>query len=41
VRTPWANLQSADVMGRSMKILWDGNWICNNRKAHKAHSNLS
>jgi hypothetical protein len=41
VRTPWANLQSADVMGRSMKILWDGNWVCNNRKAHKAHSNLS
>ena len=40
-RTPWANLQSASIMGRSMKILWDGNWICNNRKAHKAHSNLS
>lgn len=40
-RTPWANLQSANVMGRSLKILWDGNWVCNNRKAHKAHSNLS
>lgn len=40
-RTPWANLQSANIMGRSLKILWDGNWICNNRKAHKAHSNLS
>jgi hypothetical protein len=40
-RTPWANLQSANILGRSMKILWDGNWICDNRKAHKAHSNLS
>ena len=40
-RTPWANLQSADIMGRSMKVLWDGNWICDNRKAHEAHSNLS
>ncbi len=40
-RTPWANLQSANVMGRSMKILWDGNWICDNRKSHIAHSNLS
>jgi len=41
VRTPWANLQSNNIMGRSLKILWDGNWICNNRRTHKAHSNLS
>ena len=41
VRTPWANLQSADIMGRSLKILWDGNWICDDRRSHKAHSNLS
>ena len=41
VRTPWMNLQSTGVMGRSLKILWDGNMICNNRQAHKAHSNLS
>ena len=27
--------------GRTMKIYWDGNIICSNRKAHKAHSNLS
>ena len=40
-RTPWANLQSASVLGRSMKVLWDGNWICDNRKSHIAHSNLS
>jgi len=26
---------------KTMKIYWDGNMICNNRKAHKAHSNLS
>lgn len=26
---------------KTMKIYFDGNFICNNRKAHKAHSNLS
>ena len=41
VRTPWANLQANNILGRSLKILFDGNWICNNRQTHKAHSNLS
>jgi len=27
--------------GRSMKIFWDGNAICDNRKSHAAHSTLS
>lgn len=27
--------------GKTMKIFWDGNLVCNNRKAHIAHSNLS
>lgn len=39
-RTPWHNLVSG-AQGRTMKILWDGNMVCNNRKAHAAHSNLS
>lgn len=39
-RTPWEKLTSG-AQGRTMKILWDGNLICNNRKAHKRHSGLS
>lgn len=39
-RTPWGKMVSG-AQGRTMKILFDGNMICNNRKAHKAHSNLS
>lgn len=39
-RTPWQALTSG-AQGRTMKILWDGNLVCNNRKAHAAHSNLS
>lgn len=40
VRTKWAPIP--DRAGdRTMKIFWDGNLIVNNRKAHKAHSNLS
>lgn len=31
-RTPWA--ESTAPLGRSMKILWRGNIICSNRKAH-------
>jgi hypothetical protein len=38
-RTKWQNLTSG-AQGRTMKILWDGNLICNNRKAHKRHSAL-
>jgi hypothetical protein len=25
---------------KTLKIYWDGNFVCNNRKAHKAHSTL-
>jgi len=38
-RIPWADLQGP--VGRTMKILWHGNLICSNRKAHAGHSNLS
>jgi hypothetical protein len=38
-RQPWMDLDGP--MGRSMKILWSGNLICSNRKAHAAHTNLS
>lgn len=40
-RTPWFSLLPAGINGRSMKIFWDGNLVCTNRKAHAAHSNLS
>ena len=38
-RFPWADLQGP--AGRTMKILWHGNLICSNRKAHAGHSNLN
>lgn len=41
VRDPWANLVTVGVVGKSMKIFWDGNIVCSNRKAHIAHSSLS
>ena len=40
-RTPWADLVVTGTVAKSMKIFWDGNMICSNRKAHIAHSNLS
>lgn len=40
-RTPWADLITAGLLAKSMKIFWHGNMICSNRKAHAAHSNLS
>jgi hypothetical protein len=40
IKKPWQPLPN-NVQGRTMKILWAGNIICNNRKAHAAHSNLS
>lgn len=39
-RSPWEKLSSG-AAGRTMKIYWDGNLICNNRKAHAAHSGLT
>lgn len=41
VRSPWVDLLSNDIAGRSMKIFWDGNLVCSNRKAHKRHSALT
>lgn len=38
-RQPWMDL--AGPAGKTMKILWHGNLVCSNRKAHAAHSNLS
>jgi len=38
-KDPWRPLDGP--AGRTMKIFWDGNLICSNRKAHIAHSNLS
>jgi hypothetical protein len=40
-RSPWADLTVTGQTAKSMKIFWDGNLICNNRKAHAAHSSLS
>lgn len=40
-RTPWADLIVTGTVAKSMKIFWDGNLVCSNRKAHIAHSNLS
>lgn len=38
-RTPWRIIQGT-AEDKSMKIYWDGNLICNNRRAHYRHSNL-
>jgi len=38
-RQPWVEL--AGPAGRSMKILWHGNLVSSNRRAHACHSNLS
>jgi hypothetical protein len=38
-RQPWVEL--GGPAGRAMKILWHGNLICSNRRAHACHSNLS
>ena len=40
-RTPWGDLIVTGTVAKSMKIFWDGNAVCSNRKAHIAHSNLS
>jgi len=40
MRTPWDRIPDSP-MDKTMKILWDGNFIVNNRKGNKAHSNLS
>ena len=40
MRSKWGKIPDSPE-DRSMKLYWDGNAVCNNRKAHKAHSNLS
>jgi len=40
VRTPWRVIPDSPE-DKTMKILWDGNLVANNRKAHIGHSNLS
>ena len=39
-RTPWDRIPDSP-MDKTMKILFDGNMVVNNRKSHKAHSNLT
>ena len=41
VRKPWADLTVVGPLAKSMKILWHGNLVCSNRKAHICHTNLS
>jgi len=40
VREKWSKIPDS-AGDRTMKILWDGNMICNNRKAHQGYSNVS
>jgi len=40
MRTPWDRIPDSP-MDKTMKLLFDGNIIVDNRKAHIAHSNLS
>ena len=40
-RTPWADLITANVFARSMKIKWHGNIVVSNRKAHAGQSSLT
>jgi len=38
-RTPWTVIEGSP-QDKTFKILFDGNAVCNNRRAHKAHSGL-
>lgn len=40
MRTKW-HVIPGSAEDKTMKIFFDGNMVCNNRKAHMAHSNLS
>jgi hypothetical protein len=40
-RTPWMELLPTGTPAKTMKIFWDGNIVCNNRKAHACHTSLS
>lgn len=41
VREPWGSLTPVGTPAKTMKIFWDGNLVCSNRKAHAVHTNLS
>ncbi len=40
VRTPWSFIEGT-AQDKTMKILFDGNLVCNNRRAHAAQSQLT
>lgn len=40
VRTPWGKIENSPD-DKTMKIYWDGNMVCNNRKAHIGYSAIS
>ena len=40
-RDPWGSLTAVGIPAKTMKIFWDGNLICSNRKAQAKHTNLS
>jgi hypothetical protein len=40
-RTQWADLLPTGTPAKSLKIFWDGNHICTNRKAHAGQSGLT
>jgi hypothetical protein len=40
-RDPWGSLTAVGLPAKTMKIFWDGNLICSNRKAQALHTNLS
>jgi hypothetical protein len=40
-RTPWGDLVITGTVARSMKIFWDGNFICSRRRAHAGQSSLT
>lgn len=40
-RTSWADLIVNGLPAKSIKIFWDGNEVCSNRKAHAAQSGLT
>lgn len=39
-RSPWRYLEGSPE-DKTMKIYWDGNLVCNNRKAHQGHSSFT
>ena len=40
LRSPWKKIPDSPE-DRSMKIYWDGNLVCDNRKAHISYASLT